>query len=125
MVGMTIEQVFRLLDNGFSADDIKGLINDTTIELKSSEPEQQPAPQENQEQQPAPQQEPEHQETVTPDINAIEQRMTGIEASIEKLVKTIQATNLRTTSVGTVAESLDEQTDKIMASIIRPEHERK
>ena len=48
-------------------------------------------------------------------------RLSGIEKSVNMLIKTIQRQNLQSDSFGAAGESLDEKTDKIMASIIRPE----
>lgn len=48
-------------------------------------------------------------------------RLSGIEKSVNMLIKTIQRQNLQSDSFGSAGESLDEKTDKIMASIIRPE----
>ena len=107
---MGIDQVFQLLDKGFSRDDIMMLMGN-----QSAQPEPQSEPQ----QDPIPEPQPE------PGTAELEKRMTGIEASIEKLVKTIQASNLQNATYGSAPDSLDEQTDKIMASIIRPEQERK
>ena len=116
---MKVEQVFQLLEKGFTRDDIMKLTETTDgTETESEQPAQQeqPEPQEQQEpkEQPAPQEQPdEHDQTG--------QRLDSIEQSIEKLVKAIQLQNLKTDSFGKAGETLEEQTDKIMASIIRPE----
>ena len=52
---------------------------------------------------------------------AFEDRLSGIEKTMNTLIKTIQAQNRLNDSFGSVGESLDEKTDKIMAAIIRPE----
>lgn len=54
--------------------------------------------------------------------NAFEARLSGIEKGLSDLMKTIQANNLRSDSFNQPpSESLENATDKIMASIIRPE----
>ena len=93
---MTGDQVLKLLESGFTAEEIRKM--------------QEPAPE--------PQQDPEPSET--------EKRLGALETSIEKLVKTLQESNLKKASFNSdPADSLEAQTDKIMASIIRPETERK
>ena len=115
---MGIDQVFQLLDKGFSRDDIMMLMGNQSAQPEpQSEPQQDPIPE--------PQQDPIPEPQPEPGTAELEKRMTGIEASIEKLVKTIQASNLQNATYGSAPDSLDEQTDKIMASIIRPEQERK
>lgn len=57
--------------------------------------------------------------------NAFEARLSGIEKGIENLMKTIQVNNLKSDSFNQQTDSLETATDKIMASIIRPEVERK
>ena len=110
---MTVDQVFQLLDKGFSRDDIMKLTETdvvTDAQPDQTEPEQ---PQETEpEQKPEPQ--PEEQDQTGPRLDSIEQ-------SIEKLIKAIQLQNLKTDSFGASGETLEEKTDKIMASMIRPE----
>lgn len=53
--------------------------------------------------------------------DAVENRLSGIEQKITGLMKMIQTANLRNDSFSSVTDSLEEQTDKIMAGIIRPE----
>lgn len=110
---MTVDQVFQLLDKGFSRDDIMKLTETdvvTDAQPEKTEPEQ---PQETEpEQKPVPQ--PEEQDQTG-------QRLDSIEQSISKLVNAIQLQNLRNDSFGSSGETLEEKTDKIMASIIRPE----
>lgn len=53
--------------------------------------------------------------------NAFEARLSGIEKGIADLMKTIQTNNLRSDSFNQKTDSLETATDKVMASIIRPE----
>ena len=78
------------------------------------EQQKEPEPERQQETAPEPQQDPEPSET--------EKRLGALETSIEKLVKTLQESNLKKASFNSAGtDSLEAQTDKIMASIIRPE----
>lgn len=127
---MDINQVFRLLDAGFSKDDILKFSDMEVLETehKTITPEQ-AAPSE-------PDADDEHKE-LSPSEGAgaqavpapekpaepdeTDKRLTSIENSINKLVKTLQSQNIKSASFGSAGDSLEEQTDKIMASIIRPE----
>lgn len=110
---MTVDQVFQLLDKGFSRDDIMKLTE--TDVVTDAQPEPQPEPQET-ESEPKPVTQPEEQEQ-----DQTGKRLDSIEQSISKLVNAIQLQNLRNDSFGSSGETLEEKTDKIMASIIRPE----
>lgn len=118
---MKVEQVFQLLEKGFTRDDIMKLTettDGTETENEQPSPQEQPEPQEQQE----PQEQKEPQEQPAPkEPDQTGQRLDSIEQSIQKLVKAIQLQNLKTDSFGKPGETLEEQTDKIMASIIRPE----
>lgn len=63
-----------------------------------------------------------------PDDNpgsAFENRLAGIEKSITGLVKAVQAANLKNDMFNGSPDSLEDETDKIMMGIIRPEVKRK
>lgn len=119
---MTGDQVLKLLESGFTAEEIRKM--DDPFPVPALEPQQdpqkepEPEPQKEQEPEPEPQKDPEPSET--------DKRLGALETSIAKLVKTLQESNLRNASFQSdPADSLEAQTDKIMASIIRPETERK
>ena len=121
---MTVEQVVRLLDNGFSRDDIMMLMG-TGETIPKQEPA--PEPQQEPEQKPEPQQEPkpEPQQNPEPVVNSeTDKRLTSIENNIINLMKAIQDQNLKNDSFGSMEDSLETATDKAMKSIIRPEFER-
>ena len=107
----------KMLDAGFTKDEIMKLIpaepmtsqaeaaaDDPEPEQKATDPEPGPAADNN---------------------AAMEKRLSGIEKSISDLMKTIQAENRKHDSIGGLPESLDEETDRIMKGIIRPETKRK
>jgi len=110
---MTVEQVFQLLDKGFTRDDIMNLTENDVV--KDAQPEQ-TEPEQTQETEPEQKPEPQPEEQ-----DQTGQRLDSIEQSISKLVNAIQLQNLRNDSFGKTGETLEEKTDKIMASIIRPE----
>ena len=113
---MTVNQVFQLLDKGFTRDDIMTLSETETEVVTDAQPEPQTEPEQPQEteSEPKPATQPEEQDQTG-------KRLDSIEQSISKLVNAIQLQNLRNDSVGSSGETLEEKTDKIMASIIRPE----
>ena len=136
---MTVEQVFTLLEKGLSRDDIMQLIGDGSSishvpatdsgsagadpgQGNSSSPDQDAkpvnaGPAENAKDDPEPE-----KQSAAAEPTATEKRLDRIEQSSSKLSKSIQANNVKTDAFGKQqADSLDEQTDKIMASIIRPE----
>ena len=115
---MNTDTLVRLLDAGFTKDEIMKL----TETQPAPEPEQ-PAPEQPAPEQPAPEQPaPEQPAPETGDTDA---RLTAIENNIAQLVKAVQLNNLKHDSFGSVPDSLETQTDKIMAAIIRPDTERK
>lgn len=141
---MTVEQVFTLLEKGFSRDDIMQLIGDgsptsphvpeTDSGTAGADPGQDrssPVPDAKPEKEisagPAADaaDDPEPEPAAAAEPTATEKRLDSLEQSISKLIKSIQANNLKSDAFGKQADSLEEQTDKIMASIIRPEHNNK
>ena len=119
---MTIEQLEKLLDAGFSKDEIISMVKDEPA--APAAPEVQASEEPTQEQT-----EPEHVEKTTvaeskPEDGELSKRLDGIEQSIAEMIKTFQTNNLRNDSFGNMPDSIEDQTDKIMAAIIRPESER-
>ena len=109
---MTGDQVLKLLESGFTAEEIRKMQDPAPEPQQDPEPESQPERQ----QEPAP--EPQHD----PEPSETEKRLGALETSIAKLVKTLQESNLRNSSFNSAGtDSLEAQTDKIMASIIRPD----
>ena len=115
---MTVDQVFQLLEKGFTRDDIMKLesvkaegIQEPKEEPKKEEPKEEPKKEE-------PKKDP-------PEKTETEKRLDSIESNIASLVKAIQQQNLKNDHFDNQADTLEEQTDKIMASIIRPEPAKK
>lgn len=127
---MKTELLEKLLDAGFTKDEIIQLARDEPItkpepEKKpevNPEPENKPEPETN----PEPEVKPEPETKAEPvQNNETEKRLTSIEKNISDLVKAIQLQNLKRDSFNNTPDSLEDQTDKIMESIIRPEPARK
>lgn len=131
---MTYSQIEKLLAAGFNHDEI--------MQLARDEPTPAPADQKPEDQKPAADPEPvnpvapdpepgpaaETQETepaAAPEMTETNNRLDALEKSIAALVKSIQTQNVRNDSYGGMPDSLEQQTDKIMMSIIRPDIERK
>ena len=113
---MTGDQVLKLLESGFTVEEIRKMQEPAPAPEPQPEPQPEPEPQKERQQEtaPEPQKDPEPSET--------EKRLGALETSIEKLVKTLQESNLKNSSFNSAGtDSLEAQTDKIMASIIRPE----
>ena len=123
---MTVDQVITLLQNGFTKEEITQMEQSPVESHSAQDPQQtpeQPA-QEQPSQEPQPDPKPE-QPTQPAQPNDIDSRLTGIEKNIASLIRSIQQSNLKNDSFGSTPDSLEDQTDKIMASLIRPEPAKK
>ena len=113
---MNYSEVRSLLDAGFTVDEIRGMMG--------SNPQN---PQDNP--QPEPEQQPEPDTAAQPTTQPTpeqEEKFSQLSQSIEKLIKTIQFSNLQSRSFDSpVTPDINKQVDSIMAGIIRPEHENK
>ncbi len=106
---MDLTQVTKLIEAGFTAQEIREM-------MQGTQPEPQPEPETKPEPQPEPETKPEPQPDQT------EQRLTNIETSISSLLKAIQESNLRNdTQPGAGTKSMQELTDAAMASLINPQ----
>lgn len=116
---MNYSEVKSLLDAGFTADEIRGMMGSNP-----QNPQVNPQPEPEQpEQQPEPDTAPKPVTQPTPEQ---EEKFSQLSQSIEKLIKTIQVSNLQSRSFDTpVTPDINKQVDSIMAGIIRPEHENK
>ena len=117
---MTGDQVLKLLESGFTAEEIRKMQEPAPEPQKDPQPE----PQKDQEPESKPerQQEPAPEPQTDPEPSETDKRLDALETSISKLVKTLQESNLKNSSFNSAGtDSLEAQTDKIMASIIRPE----
>ena len=123
---MNYEQISKLIDAGFTKDEIMQLARDEPLQKPGPEPQPGPEP----EPKPGPEPEPEKKTAPEPEPkpepdSQIGDRLTSIEKSITDLMKAFQLENLKKDQIRTTAQTLQEKTDAIMASIIRPETGRK
>lgn len=118
----------KMLDAGFTKEEILKLIpaEPMTSQAEAAADDPEPVEPEPAEQTEPEQSAPDPEQGPAADNNAaMEKRLSGIEKSISDLMKTIQSENRKHDSFGGSPESIDEQTDRIMESIIRPETKRK
>ena len=125
---MTGDQVLKLVESGFTVDEIRKMLEPAP----SPEPQKDPKPEPQPEPEPEPEPQKERQQETAPEPqkdpepSETEKRLGALETSIAKLVKTLQESNLKNSSFQSdPADSLEAQTDKIMASIIRQEPAKK
>lgn len=130
---MKADLLEKLLDAGFTKDEIIQLARDEPValspEVDLSKPDDVVPDESNANPEPPanPDPLPEDPKPAEPEAkisDAVDQRLTGIEKSLSSLLKSIQLSNLRGDSFGDQGISIDDQAEKIMKSIIRPEHER-
>lgn len=131
---MKAELLEKLLDAGFSKEEIIQLSQDETA--KPTDPEAAQVPAAEQDPDPSAAQDQAADEgkpadpaaapgNDLPDFDKLNDKITGIEQNISALMKAVQLANLKNDSFGGMPDSLETQTDKIMGSIIRPDLERK
>ena len=115
---MNYSEVTKLLDAGFTVDEIRGMMGSNP---QNPQDNPQPAPEQ-------PEQLPEPDTVVQPVPQPTpeqEEKFSQLSQSIEKLIKTIQVSNLQNRSFDTPeTPDINKQVDSIMAGIIRPEHEK-
>ena len=120
---MTVDQVFQLLEKGFTRDDIMKLESVKAEGIQ--EPKEEPKKEEPKKEEPKEEPKKEEPKKDPPEKTETEKRLDSIESNIASLVKAIQQQNLKNDHFDNQADTLEEQTDKIMASIIRPEPAKK
>ena len=112
---MKYSEVKELLQAGFTADEIRQMLPqaaDETVPEQDGTPEEQPAAEPEQTEQPA---------AAQPELD---EKLTGLNNTINQLIKTIQASNLQNNFRDSTPEvQLEKQVDDIMKSIIRHEKE--
>lgn len=115
-------EVLKLVEAGFTADEIRQMMNphennpqNPQAFTQEPEPEKEPDP--------AP-----VQETVLAPANdqLNDPKFDQLNETMNRLIKTIQASNLHNNSIQNLSDTdINTQVDNIMAGIIRPEHEKK
>lgn len=126
---MKIDQVIRLLEAGYSKEEIQQMEtgNQEPKEQETTKPEpaaEQPEPEKKPaaaEQDPASKPEPEKKPAAetAPDPET-GKRLDGIENQLKQLIKTMQANNVRRDSYGSAGDDLETQADKALAALIQP-----
>ena len=109
---MNFSEVKQLLDAGFTADEIRQM----SAPAAEPVPETDGTPEEKQ---------PEEKPAAAPEQPAaapeLDEKLTGLNNTINQLIKTIQASNLQNNFRDSTPEvELEKQVDDIMKSIIRP-----
>ena len=116
---MNYSEVKELLQAGFTAEEIRGML--TTPADNPQNPQENPQPEE----QPQPDQQAQPQ-PAQPEQTQDDAKFNQLNATMEKLIKTIQSSNLNNSSFDKMKETdINTEVDKIMAGLIRPERETK
>lgn len=127
---MNYVEVKALLDAGFTADEIRGMMgNVQTNNPQNPQNNPQDLSPDTAEQistvpdSPVPDSDPVNSSDPVPVPGSkTDQDFSALNATMERLIKTIQTSNLRSDSFSApAAKDLDSQVDSIMGSIIRPE----
>lgn len=122
---MKVDQVIRLLEAGYSKEEIQQMEagnqepqeqETTKPEPASEEPEQKTEPAE-----PAKNQDDKGPAAETAPDQKTNDRLDGIEKQLKQLVKTIQAGNVRRDSYGNAGEDIDKKAENAMAALISHE----
>ena len=131
---MNYSEVKELLQAGFTAEEIRGMLitpadnpqnSQDNPQPEPKQPEEQPEPKQPEEQ-PQPKQPEEQPQPKQPEQQQDDAKFNQLNATMEKLIKTIQHSNLNNNSFDRMKETdINSEVDKIMAGIIRPEREQK
>lgn len=120
---MNYSEVKELLQAGFTAEEIRGML--TTQQDNPQNPQDNPQPKQPEEQ-PQPEQPEEQPQPVQPVQTQDDAKFNQLNDTMEKLIRTIQHSNLNNNSFDHMKETdINTEVDKIMAGIIRPEREQK
>lgn len=132
---MKLEEVTRLVEAGFTAAEIREMMSNGP-ENNPQNPQNNPQPVVIDEQKqnnpvpdnPDPVPDPDHSSDPVPDpgkqADPDDARFNQLNNTMERLIKTIQESNLRSGTFGNpTGTDLDTQVDNIMGSIIRPERQ--
>ena len=119
---MNYSEVKELLQAGFTADEIRTMLSSHTHDDNPQNPQDNPQnPQDN----PQPEQ-PEQPQPEQPEQPQDDAKFNQLNATMEKLIRTIQQSNLNNNSFDHLKETdINTEVDKIMAGIIRPERDKK
>ena len=124
---MNYSEVKELLQAGFTAEEIRGML--TTSSDNPQNPQDYPQPEQPQpeqpEEQPQPKQPEEQPQPKQQEQSHDDAKFNQLNDTMEKLIRTIQHSNLNNNSFDRMKETdINSEVDKIMAGIIRPEREK-
>lgn len=120
---MKVDQVIRLLEAGYSKEEIQQMDQEKQEAPKPEPAAEKPEPKTEPaaaEQDPASKPEekgPAAETALDPETG---KRLDGIENQLKQLIKSIQASNVRRDSYGSAGEDLESQADKALAALIQP-----
>lgn len=118
---MNYSEVKELLQAGFTAEEIRGMLITPTDNPQN--PQDNPQPEQPELPQPEQPEQPEQPQPEQPQDDA---KFNQLNATMEKLIKTIQSSNLNNSSFDSIPKTdINAEVDKIMAGIIRPERDKK
>ena len=110
---MKPEEILKLIDAGYTKEEIQAMTQPEEPEPTPEEPE------------PTPEQ-PAEQPAEQNELAEVRQELKTTQQQLADLVKQMQRNNLATASVNILPENdLDKKTDEAMAELIRPKIERK
>ena len=124
---MNADLLGKMLDAGFTKEEILSLVKPEPMTSQAEAAADDPEPVEAEPAAPTEpdQKAPDPEPGPAADNAAMEKRLSGIEKSISDLVKTMQAENRKRDTFGGSPDSLEDETDRIMKNMIRPETKRK
>ena len=125
---MNYSEVKGLLEAGFTADEIRGMLTENTGGENENTNDVSDMLANDSEKEVSRSQDPADNgsdQTSLQDENTNNQLFETLNTNIQKLINTIQASNLRNNTVDKMSNSdLNSQVDSIMASMIRPEQKK-
>lgn len=117
---MTATEILKLLDAGYTKDEISAMDGQEQLPADQQEPEPAPQPEEQ------PEAPADTTESVNAEVSALKDELSNTRQQLAQLVKQMQSNNLKTASVNILPEAdLDKKTDEAMAELIRPSYERR
>ena len=133
---MNYSEVKELLSAGFTAEEIRGMLNPQNTQafpqIEKPNVSEQPTAEHSENSENFAQKDPDPgadqagAPAENPNIPKNDEQLNQLNNSIQKLIKTIQVSNLHNNSIPTNGTTdINDKVDSIMASIIRPEHNTK
>ena len=117
---MTATEILKLLDAGYTKDEISAMDSQEQLPADQQEPEPAQQPEEQ------PEAPAENNDSVNAEVSALKDEISNTRQQLAQLVKQMQSSNLKTASVNILPEAdLERKTDEAMAELIRPSYERR